>query len=123
MSFKFFRKHQRKMLWVVVIVTVFTFSIFSVTSAMRACFGRPTGSYGEFTLLDGTVMPITLERQREVNEYLLRLSRVFRFEFSPAMITALREGAGLGAGIDHPAYQVDREVPDSVRSSLVQDFD
>lgn len=75
MSFKFFRKHQKKMLWVVVIVTIFTFSIFSVTSAMRACFGRPTGGYGEFTLLDGTVMPITLERQLEVKEFLNNIMR------------------------------------------------
>lgn len=38
MSFKFFRKHQKVMLWVIVVITVFTFSLFSVTSTMRTCF-------------------------------------------------------------------------------------
>ena len=55
MSFRFFRKYQKVMLWFVVVITIFTFSIFSITSTMRACFSRGTTStgVGEFTLLDG----------------------------------------------------------------------
>lgn len=46
-----------------------------------------------------------------------------RFEFDPAMIAALKEGAALGIGIDHPAYQY--AIPAlaaSARNALVADF-
>jgi hypothetical protein len=47
-----------------------------------------------------------------------------RFELTPAMVAALKDGAGLGAGVDHPAYaaRVD-EVPEHVRESLVADLE
>jgi len=47
-----------------------------------------------------------------------------RFELTPAMIAALKAGAGLAAGVDHPQYpaRVD-EVPEHVRESLVADLD
>jgi hypothetical protein len=46
-----------------------------------------------------------------------------RFELTTAMIAALRDGAALGAGIDHPhyAFQLDR-VPAAVRAALVADL-
>jgi len=47
-----------------------------------------------------------------------------RFQFTPEMIAAVREGAALSMGVDHPAY---REVTDPVasdaRSALLTDFD
>jgi hypothetical protein len=47
-----------------------------------------------------------------------------RFELAPAQIEALKSGAGLSAGIDHPNYQVDvRPVAENVRSSLIGDLD
>ena len=46
-----------------------------------------------------------------------------RFEFSGAMIAALRAGATLAAFIDHPAYRHAVEpVPDELRRSLLTDF-
>jgi len=47
-----------------------------------------------------------------------------RFELSDEQIAALRGGAELAAGIDHPNYQVDvRPVPDNVRRALIGDLD
>jgi hypothetical protein len=45
-----------------------------------------------------------------------------RFELTPAMIAALKAGAGLSAGIDHPNYSTTVEISDEVRSSLVADL-
>lgn len=46
-----------------------------------------------------------------------------RFELTPEMIAALKQGADLAAGIDHPEYQVEvRPVPANVRDALVKDF-
>lgn len=47
-----------------------------------------------------------------------------RFELSDDMISALKAGAGLAAGIDHEAYQhtVD-PLPDNIRQSLLNDLD
>jgi len=46
-----------------------------------------------------------------------------RFEFSPAAIRALREGAGLELGIDDPRMPVRLEVPEASRMALLADFD
>jgi hypothetical protein len=45
-----------------------------------------------------------------------------RFELTPAMCGAMKEGAILLAGIDHPEYRVEFEVPANVRGSLVGDL-
>jgi hypothetical protein len=47
-----------------------------------------------------------------------------RFEFSHAMIAALRAGAALAAGIDHPVYapRLD-DVGAELRAELLRDFD
>ncbi|MFL6652929.1 MAG: DUF3501 family protein [Sulfurifustaceae bacterium] len=46
-----------------------------------------------------------------------------RFELTPPMVAALKAGAGLAAGIDHPNYRhtVD-PVPRAVRDALVRDL-
>jgi hypothetical protein len=46
-----------------------------------------------------------------------------RFELAPVMIAALKEGAALAAGIDHPACQATvAPVPDVIRTSLCGDL-
>ena len=47
-----------------------------------------------------------------------------RFELQPGQVQALKEGAPLAAGIDHPRYTVEiRPVPANVRDSLLADLD
>ncbi|MCG6932913.1 MAG: DUF3501 family protein [Gallionella sp.] len=46
-----------------------------------------------------------------------------RFELTPKMIAALKQGAVLSMGVDHPAYQATLDpVPDAVRASLLHDL-
>ncbi len=46
-----------------------------------------------------------------------------RFELSEPMVVALKQGANLRAGIDHPNYpKVDVAVPQNIRDALVQDL-
>ena len=46
-----------------------------------------------------------------------------RFEVTPEQIKALKDGATLYAGIDHPSYPIDRhEVPAAIRDSLTADL-
>ncbi len=46
-----------------------------------------------------------------------------RFELTPAMVKALRGGAQLAAGVDHPNYSVTVErVGDATRASLLADL-
>jgi hypothetical protein len=46
-----------------------------------------------------------------------------RFELAPEMISALKGGAGLSIGIDHPAYHAPATpVPSPTRAALVADF-
>jgi hypothetical protein len=47
-----------------------------------------------------------------------------RFEFTPAMIAALKSGSELGAGIDHPNMTVTVEpLPPATRQALAADLD
>ena len=69
------------------------------------------------------VYPISNEDlERETDE---KTSSVhfMRFEFSHEMIAALKEGAVMKAGVDHPEYQYQVTIEDPVRQSLVADFD
>jgi hypothetical protein len=45
-----------------------------------------------------------------------------RFELSPEMVAALKNGAGLAIGIDHPNYEQAVQVDEAVRASLLQDL-
>ena len=45
-----------------------------------------------------------------------------RFELTPAMAAAVKEGAAMRAGIDHPEYHVELVVPENVRASLATDL-
>jgi hypothetical protein len=47
-----------------------------------------------------------------------------RFEFTPAMIRALKQGAALNMGIDHPKYREQMApVAPNIRAALAADFD
>jgi hypothetical protein len=46
-----------------------------------------------------------------------------RFELTPAMVSALKSGAALGAGVDHDHYRHSIDpVPEPVRAALLQDL-
>jgi hypothetical protein len=46
-----------------------------------------------------------------------------RFELSPEMVVAAKEGAAIRAGIDHPAYCEEVAIEAPVRDSLLADLD
>lgn len=46
-----------------------------------------------------------------------------RFELSPEMIEAVKSGTGISAGIDHPAYNQQVNLPQAVAESLAADLD
>lgn len=61
-----------------------------------------------------------LERE---NEEKTSSVHFLRFEFSDAMVAALRAGAGLAIGIDHPNYTHAVEaLPAAARAALLADF-
>jgi hypothetical protein len=45
-----------------------------------------------------------------------------RFELTAPMIAGFRGGENIRIGVDHPAYQVNVELPEPVRNSLAADF-
>ena len=45
-----------------------------------------------------------------------------RFELTEPMVQALKEGAGLVIGVDHPRYSATLEAPSAVRDALVRDL-
>jgi hypothetical protein len=45
-----------------------------------------------------------------------------RFELTPPMINAFRQGGTTTIGVDHPAYQGDVALPEATRAALAQDF-
>ncbi len=48
----------------------------------------------------------------------------FRYEFTPTMISVLKQGGKLFAGVEHQGYPVDAQlVPYNISRSLVADFD
>jgi hypothetical protein len=70
------------------------------------------------------VYPIADEDLERDDESKTSAVHFLRFELDPDMITSLRSGSGLAAGIDHPNYQVEvPSVPDNVRDSLLADLD
>ena len=69
------------------------------------------------------VYPISNEDlERETDE---KTSSVhfMRFEFTPEMISALKNGAEMKAGVDHTDYHHQVIIEDAVLQSLVGDFD
>ena len=46
-----------------------------------------------------------------------------RFELTPEMITAAKEGGQMSAGVGHPEYTETVIIPSNISRSLVQDLD
>ena len=47
-----------------------------------------------------------------------------RFELSPDMVSALKSGSSMAAGIDHDNYRVEiNPIADNIRNSLTADLD
>ncbi|NJN47568.1 MAG: DUF3501 family protein [Candidatus Competibacteraceae bacterium] len=70
------------------------------------------------------VRPIADEDLERENEEKTSSVHFLRFEFTPEMIAAAKQGAALGAGADHSYYQATIDsLPETVRQALVVDFD
>jgi hypothetical protein len=69
------------------------------------------------------VRPIADEDLEREDETKTSSVHFLRFELTPEMAQAVKQGAAIAMGIDHPAYthQVD-PVPVAVRDSLAQDL-
>lgn len=69
------------------------------------------------------VWAISDEDLERTNEEKTSAVHFLRFEFSPAMISALNKGAALSVGIDHAAYRYDvSPLASPVRAALMKDF-
>ena len=70
------------------------------------------------------VIPIANEDLERTTDEKTSSVHFLRFELTDEMITALKKGGALSAGIDHPAYQFTVDpVPDNIRLSLIKDLD
>ena len=70
------------------------------------------------------VYPIADEDLERETETKTSSVHFLRFELTAEMIQALKSGASLSAGIEHPAYtQTVSPVPQNIRDSLVSDLD
>lgn len=69
------------------------------------------------------VRPVADEDLEREDETKTSSVHFLRFELTPEMVRAVKQGAAVAMGIDHPAYthQVD-PVPAAVRDSLAQDL-
>ena len=69
------------------------------------------------------VRPISNEDLERETEDKTSSVHFMRFELAKEMVAALKEGAGLGMGIDHPAYDYTvAKLASSIRNSLVEDL-
>jgi Protein of unknown function (DUF3501). len=70
------------------------------------------------------IVPITDEDLERTEEDKTSSVHFLRFELTAGMIAALRQGARLAAGIDHPAYTYTIDpVPENIRQALIADLD
>jgi hypothetical protein len=69
------------------------------------------------------VHPISNEDLDRTTEDKTSSVHFMRFELSADMVSAAKSGASITMGIDHPAYNYEVELSDSVRQSLVNDLD
>lgn len=62
-----------------------------------------------------------MDRENEVKTSAVHF---LRFEFSPAMVEALKDGRSFQIGVDHPNYLIEGFNPaDNIRASLLKDLD
>ena len=69
------------------------------------------------------VVPFADEDLERTNDQATSAVHFLRFEFTPAMINALRSGRDLSAGIDHEFYSFSVAVSEPVRNCLSADFE
>lgn len=70
----------------------------------------------------GKVYPVANEDMDRENEDKTSAVHFLRFELTPKMIAAIRQGAIFRAGIDHPEYRWALEMPPQVCESLAGDL-
>jgi len=69
------------------------------------------------------VYPIADEDLERETEEKTSSVHFMRFELTAPMAAAVKEGAAIGAGIDHSAYQATLDpLPENIRGSLAQDL-
>jgi hypothetical protein len=81
----------------------------------RHCWMRVAGFDPVYAIADED-----MERENDAKTSAVHF---LRFEFTPQMLESLRDGGGLAAGVDHPAYRcsVDPIAP-ALRAALLGDF-
>lgn len=72
---------------------------------------------------DAKVYPICDEDLERDNEEKTSSVHFMRFELTPSMISALKRGETLTAGVDHPALELSVTVSDEVKHALSDDLD
>ena len=70
----------------------------------------------------GRVWAIADEDLDRENDEKTSAVHFLRFELDEAMAQALKKGAGLTIGVDHPRYSATLKAPSAVRDSLVKDL-
>jgi len=68
------------------------------------------------------VHPIANEDLDRETEEKTAAVHFLRFELTPAMVAAVKQGAAIRAGIDHPAYREEVTLAEEVRASLAGDL-
>ena len=69
------------------------------------------------------VTPIADEDLEREDEHKTSSVHFMRFELTPEMVAAVKDGAAVSMGIDHPAYTYSVEpIPQNVRDSLAEDL-
>ncbi|MCK9193312.1 MAG: DUF3501 family protein [Nevskia sp.] len=68
------------------------------------------------------VVPFSDEDLERENETKTSAVHFLRFELTEAQITALKQGAALRFGVDHPQYRHATTVDDAVRNALIADL-
>ena len=73
---------------------------------------------------DDPVTPIANEALERETEEKTSSVHFLRFELTPQMIAAAKEGAAISMAIDHPAYRCQSDaLPEATRASQVNDLD
>ncbi|HEX5804406.1 MAG TPA: DUF3501 family protein [Azospira sp.] len=68
------------------------------------------------------VQPVANEDLDRETEDKTSAVHFLRFELTPAMVAAVKQGAPIRAGIEHPAYRAEVTLPPVVRESLAGDL-
>jgi hypothetical protein len=69
------------------------------------------------------IYPIADEDLERETEEKTSAVHFMRYELTPAMVAAAKNGAAIGIGVEHPEYtSVTEALPDAIRASLVADL-